>query len=79
VLAGEGLQISSTLLRKALNKKEGEKLVEELKTMTLSPRLLVSMIQAGQLAMKEKEMAKLKGDSKLRGLVSSEWATKEEV
>jgi hypothetical protein len=49
VLAKGGMQISSTHLRKELNENEGEELVEELETMALSPRLLASMIQAGQV------------------------------
>jgi hypothetical protein len=71
VLAEGGTQISSTRLRKELNEKEGEELVEELETMALTQRLLVNVIQAYQMKMEEKEMTKLKGDSKLQGLISS--------
>jgi hypothetical protein len=62
--------VSSTRLRKALKKKEGEELVEELKRFALSSRLLVSMIHEGRVRQEEKEAAKLKGDKELQGLVS---------
>jgi hypothetical protein len=71
VLAEGGTQISSTRLRKELNEKEGKELVEELETMALTQRLLVNVIQAYQVKVEEKEMAKLKGHSKLQGLISS--------
>ena len=70
---------SSTRLRKALSEKEGEPLVKELRTMTLSPWALVSMIQTGQVQMEEKEKAKLQADDKLQGLNPSMGAGKEEA
>jgi hypothetical protein len=64
----EGELVSSTRLRQLLRQKSGLEMVQELRTMALSPMRLARMLQAGRVRLDEDLMLKLRDDVELQGL-----------